>query len=174
MDDVTDIKRIGVSRLTLGLIMSVASISGVVVWKAASVANQISDLEAKVAVIEQNTGTDSSVLAKLEEISDGVQENENGIANLHAARLDDLDRFAPSLIVEAIAVDMDAVIREVNDMKEIVAGLAWIPTEFTMVHERIDELEDNYGSCLSAYKKNGWRERSLTRIRIVENPGEAG
>ena len=57
--------------------MSVASISGVVVWKAASVANQISDLEAKVAVIEQNTGTDSSVLAKLEEISDGVQENEN-------------------------------------------------------------------------------------------------
>ena len=141
MDDVTDIKRIGVSRLTLGLIMSVASISGVVVWKAASVANQISDLEAKVAVIEQNTGTDSSVLAKLEEISDGVQENENGIANLHAARLDDLDRFAPSLIVEAIAVDMDAVIREVDDMKQIVAGLAWIPTEFTMVHERIDELE---------------------------------
>ena len=123
--------------------MSVASISGVVVWKAASVANQISDLEAKVAVIEQNTGTESSVLAKLEEISDGVQENENGIANLHAARLDDLDRFAPSLIVEAIAVDMDAVIREVNDMKEIVAGLAWIPTEFTMVHERIDELEDD-------------------------------
>ena len=143
MDDVTDIKRIGVSRLTLGLIMSVASISGVVVWKAASVANQISDLEAKVAVIEQNTGTDSSVLAKLEEISDGVQENENGIANLHAARLDDLDRFAPSLIVEAIAVDMDAVIREVDDMKQIVAGLAWIPTEFTMVHQRIDELGDN-------------------------------
>ena len=143
MNDITDIKRIGVSRLTLGLIMSVASISGVVVWKAASVANQISDLEAKVAVIEQNTGTDSSVLAKLEEISDGVQENENGIANLHAARLDDLDRFAPSLIVEAIAVDMDAVIREVDDMKQIVAGLAWIPTEFTMVHERIDELEDD-------------------------------
>ena len=143
MDDVTDIKRIGVSRLTLGLIMSVASISGVVVWKAASVANQISDLEAKVAVIEQNTGTDSSVLAKLEEISDGVQENENGIANLHAARLDDLDRFAPSLIVEAIAADMNALTKEVDDMKQIVAGLAWIPTEFTMVHERIDELEDN-------------------------------
>jgi len=123
--------------------MSVASISGVVVWKAASVANQISDLEAKVAVIEQNTGTDSSVLAKLEEISDGVQENENGIANLHAARLDDLDRFAPSLIVEAIAADMNTIIKEVDDMKQIVAGLSWIPTEFTMVHERIDELEDD-------------------------------
>jgi len=123
--------------------MSVASISGVVVWKAASVANQISDLEAKVAVIEQNTGTDSSVLAKLDEISDGVKENENGISNLHAARLDDLDRFAPSLIVEAIAADMNALTREVEDMKQIVAGLAWIPTEFTMVHERIDELEED-------------------------------
>jgi hypothetical protein len=65
------------------------------------------------------------------------------LANLHAARLDDLDRFAPSLIVEAIAADMNAVIKEVEDMKQIVAGLAWIPTEFTMVHERIDELEDN-------------------------------
>ncbi len=123
--------------------MSVASISGVVVWKAASVANQISDLEAKVAVIEQNTGTDSSVLAKLDEISDGVKENENGISNLHAARLDDLDRFAPSLIVEAIAADMNALTKEVEDMKQIVAGLAWIPTEFTMVHERIDELEED-------------------------------
>lgn len=143
MNDITDIKRLGVSRLTLGLIMSVASISGVVVWKAASVANQISDLEAKVAVIEQNTGTDSSVLAKLDEISDGVKENENGISNLHAARLDDLDRFAPSLIVEAIAADMNALTREVEDMKQIVAGLAWIPTEFTMVHERIDELEED-------------------------------
>ena len=141
MDDVTDIKRIGVSRLTLGLIMSVASISGVVVWKAASVANQISDLEAKVAVIEQNTGTDSSVLAKLDEIQNGVQENANAISAVRAARLDDLDRFAPSVVVEAIASDMNQVIREVNDMKEIVAGLAWIPTEFTMVHERIDELE---------------------------------
>ena len=142
MEDVTDIKRIGVSRLPLGLIMSVASISGVVVWKASSVANQISDLEAKVAVIEQNTGTDSRVLAKLDEIQHGVEENADSISDVRAARLDDLDRFAPSLVVEAMASDMNQVIREVNDMKEIVAGLAWIPTEFTMVHERIDELED--------------------------------
>ena len=143
MDDITDIKRIGVSRLTLGLIMSVASISGVIVWKAASVANQISDLEAKVAVIEQNTGTDSSVLAKFDEIQNGVEENANAISAVRAAGLDDFDRFAPSVVVEAMSSDMNHVIREVNDMKEIVAGLAWIPTEFTMVHERIDELEDN-------------------------------
>jgi hypothetical protein len=143
MDDVTDIKRIGVSKITLGLIMSVAVVSGTVVWKASQVASQISDLEEKVAVIEQNTGTDSSVLAKLDEIQNGVQQNANAISAVRAARLDDLDRFAPSLIVEAIAADMNALTREVEDMKQIVAGLAWIPTEFTMVHERIDELEED-------------------------------
>ena len=136
MNDITDIKKIGVSRLTLGLIMSVASISGVIVWKAASVANQISDLEAKVAIIEQNTGTDSSVLAKLDEIQNGVQENANAISAVRAARLDDLDRFAPRLIVEAIAADLE-------DVKEIVGGLAWIPQEFNMVWDRLDELEDS-------------------------------
>ena len=116
--------------------MSVASISGVGVWKAASVANQISDLEAKVAVIEQNTGTDSSVLAKLDEISDGVKENSDAIKAVRAARLDDLSRFAPSIIVEAIAADLE-------DGKEIVGGLAWIPQEFNMVWDRLDELEEN-------------------------------
>ena len=142
MDDVTDIKRIGVSKITLGLIMSVAVVSGTVVWKASQVASQISDLEEKVAVIEQNTGTDSSVLAKLDEISEAVQENANAISDVRAARLDDLDRFAPSLIVEAMASDMNKIIRDVDDMKQIVAGLSWIPTEFTMVHERIDGLEN--------------------------------
>ena len=104
-------------------------------WKASQVASQISDLEEKVAVIEQNTGTDSSVLAKLDEIQNGVQQNANAISAVRAARLDDLDRFAPSLIVEAIA-------RDLEDVKQIVAGLNWVPTEFTMVHERIDLAED--------------------------------
>ena len=122
--------------------MSVAVVSGTVVWKASQVASQISDLEEKVAVIEQNTGTDSSVLAKLDEISEAVQENANAISDVRAARLDDLDRFAPSLIVEAMASDMNKIIRDVDDMKQIVAGLSWIPTEFTMVHERIDGLEN--------------------------------
>ena len=135
MDDITDIKRIGVSKITLGLIMSVAVVSGKVVWKASQVASQISDLEEKVAVIEQNTGTDSSVLAKLDEIQNGVQQNANAISAVRAARLDDLDRFAPSLIVEAIA-------RDLEDVKQIVAGLNWDPTEFTMVHERIDLAEN--------------------------------
>tara|TARA_R100001530_G_scaffold114596_1_gene81550 strand:+ start:326 stop:802 length:477 start_codon:yes stop_codon:yes gene_type:complete len=142
MNDVTDIKKIGVSRLTLGLIMSVASISGVVVWKAASVANQISDLEAKVAVIEQNTGTDSSVLAKLDEIEEGIVANASAIDSVRAARLDDLDRFAPSLIVEAIASDMNVLIEDVDEMKEIIASMAWVPSEFSTIWDRIYLAEE--------------------------------
>ncbi len=142
MNDVTDIKKIGVSRLTLGLIMSVASISGVVVWKAASVANQISDLEAKVAVIEQNTGTDSSVLVKLDEIEEGIVANASAIDSVRATRLDDLDRFAPSLIVEAIASDMNVLIEDVDEMKEIIASLAWVPSEFSTIWDRIYLAEE--------------------------------
>jgi hypothetical protein len=142
MEEITDVKKIGVSRLTLGLIMSVASISGVVVWKAASVANQISDLEAKVAVIEQNTGTDSSVLAKLDEIEEGIVANASAIDSVRAARLDDLDRFAPSLIVEAIASDMNVLIEDVDEMKEIIASMAWVPSEFSTIWDRIYLAEE--------------------------------
>ena len=142
MEEITDVKKIGVSRLTLGLIMSVASISGVVVWKAASVANQISDLETKVAVIEQNTGTDSSVLAKLDEIEEGIVANASAIDSVRAARLDDLDRFAPSLIVEAIASDMNVLIEDVDEMKEIIASMAWVPSEFSTIWDRIYLAEE--------------------------------
>ena len=37
----------------------------------------------------------------------------------------------------------NTVVKEVDDMKQIVAGLSWIPQEFNMVWERLDELEDN-------------------------------
>ncbi len=57
MTDVTDLKQVKVSRITLGLIMSVAITSGVVVWNAASIAGRIDDLEEQVQVIEGNTGT---------------------------------------------------------------------------------------------------------------------
>ena len=85
MTDVTDLKQVKVSRITLGLIMSVAITSGVVVWNAASIAGRIDDLEKQVQVIEGNTGTDSTVLAKLDEISQGVMENADGLDDLRSA-----------------------------------------------------------------------------------------
>ena len=68
MNDIAeDFKQIKISRLTLGLIMSVAITSGVVVWNAAQVAGRIGDLENTVQVIEQGNNTsDSAVLARLD------------------------------------------------------------------------------------------------------------
>ena len=36
---------------------------------------------------------------------------------------------------------MNQVVKDVDGMKEIVAGLSWIPQEFNMVWDRLDELE---------------------------------
>jgi len=135
MTDVTDIKQVKVSRITLGLIMSVAITSGVVVWNAASIAGRIDDLEKQVQVIEGNTGTDSTVLAKLDEISQGVLENADGLDDLRSARVDDLSRFTPSHVTSAMAADIE-------EIKEVVAGLGWIPIEINALHERADLAED--------------------------------
>ena len=68
MNDIAeDFKQIKISRLTLGLIMSVAVTSGVVVWNAAQVAGRIGDLEHTVQIIQQqDNGSDAAVLARLD------------------------------------------------------------------------------------------------------------
>jgi hypothetical protein len=142
MDDITDIKKIGVSRITLGLIMSVAVVSGTVVWKASQIAGRIDDLEKQVQVIEGNTGTDSTVLAKLDEISQGVMENAGGLDDLRSARVDDLSRFTPSHITSAMAADVEIIRDDVDEMKEIIAGLAWVPSEFSTIWDRIYLAEE--------------------------------
>ena len=70
MNDVAeDFKQIKISRLTLGLIMSVAITSGVVVWNAAQVAGRIGDLEHTVQMIQQqDNGADAAVLARLDNL----------------------------------------------------------------------------------------------------------
>ena len=142
MDDVTDIKKIGVSRITLGLIMSVAVVSGTVVWKASQIAGRIDDLEKQVQVIEGNTGTDSTVLAKLDEISQGVLENSDGLDDLRSARVDDLSRFTPAHITSAMAADVETIKEDVDEMKEVIASLAWVPSEFSTIWDRIYLAEE--------------------------------
>ena len=136
MTDVTDLKQVKVSRITLGLIMSVAITSGVVVWNAASIAGRIDDLEKQVQVIEGNTGTDSTVLAKLDEISQGVMENAGGLDDLRSARVDDLSRFTPSHVTSAMAADVEIIRDDVDEMKEIIASMAWVPSEFSTIWDR--------------------------------------
>ena len=142
MTDITDLKQVKVSRITLGLIMSVAITSGVVVWNAASIAGRIDDLEKQVQVIEGNTGTDSTVLAKLDEISQGVMENAGGLDDLRSARVDALSRFTPAHITSAMAADVEIIRDDVDEMKEIIASMAWVPSEFSTIWDRIYLAEE--------------------------------
>ena len=152
MTDVTDLKQVRVSRITLGLIMSVAITSGVVVWNAASIAGRIDDLEKQVQVIEGNTGTDSTVLAKLDEISQGVMENADGLDDLRSARVDDLSRFTPAHITSAMAADVEIIRDDVDEMKEIIASMAWVPSEFSTIWDRIYLAE-------KAIQSKAWGEK---------------
>ena len=74
-----DFKQIKVSRLTLGLIMSVAVTSGVIVWNAAQVAGRIGELEATVNRVEQDMGeltleTDPTILIRLDSLEKKIDE----------------------------------------------------------------------------------------------------
>ena len=57
-DVVTDLKQFSVSRVTLGLILSVAMIAAVITWNSARLVARIDQLEAAVESIEERL-TDS-------------------------------------------------------------------------------------------------------------------
>ena len=74
-----DFKQIKISRLTLGLIMSVAVTSGVIVWNAAQVAGRIGELEDTVNRVEQDMGelqieTDPPILLRLDSLEEKIDE----------------------------------------------------------------------------------------------------
>ena len=75
----SDFKQIKVSRLTLGLIMSVAVTSGVIVWNAAQVAGRISELEQTVNRVEADMGdlnfeTDPTILIRIGDLEEKIDE----------------------------------------------------------------------------------------------------
>ena len=74
-----DFKQIKISRLTLGLIMSVAVTSGVIVWNAAQVAGRISELEDTVNRVEADMNdlsfeTDPTILIRLDSLETKIDE----------------------------------------------------------------------------------------------------
>ena len=74
-----DFKQIKISRLTLGLIMSVAVTSGVIVWNAAQVAGRISELEDTVNRVEHDMGelsleTVPAILVRLDALEEAIDE----------------------------------------------------------------------------------------------------
>ena len=74
-----DFKQIKISRLTLGLIMSVAVTAGVIVWNAAQVAGRISELEQTVNRVEADMGdlnfeTDPTILIRIGDLEEKIDE----------------------------------------------------------------------------------------------------
>ena len=92
----SDFKQIKVSRLTLGLIMSVAVTSGVIVWNAAQVAGRIGELEDTVNRVEQDMGelqieTDPAIIARLDYIERSISAFDGDEL---ADRIEDLEEIA--------------------------------------------------------------------------------
>ena len=124
-DVVDDLKQIKISKVTLGLILGVVTFSAVITWNAAQVANRITGLERSVAVIEQNTGTDSAVLARLDAIETGIETNATSLENLRLARVADSRNFATSVMVELMAADVAALTNEVAEFNERLEEIGW-------------------------------------------------
>jgi hypothetical protein len=125
-DDLTqDLKQIRISKVTLGLILGVVTFSAVITWNAAQVANRITGLERSVAVIEQNTGTDSAVLARLDAIEEGIDTNATSLENLRLARVADSRNFATSVMVELMAADVAALTNEIAEFNERFEEIGW-------------------------------------------------
>tara|TARA_R100000781_G_scaffold112483_1_gene79745 strand:- start:83 stop:568 length:486 start_codon:yes stop_codon:yes gene_type:complete len=152
-DVVTDLKQVKISRITLGLILSVAVTSGVVVWNAAQVAGRIDDLERTVTVIEQNTGTDSAVLARLASIEEGVSTNADALENMRLARVEDTRNFASSTMVEIIVGDMESMKFQMESILDIVENGI---DEFDQIYQRINSLEYRVDLNEEACRTKAW------------------
>jgi hypothetical protein len=71
-DDISnDFKQVRISRLTLGLIMTVASVSAVIVWNAAAVSNKINTLSTDIVQLQEDMediGEPTVVINRLDSI----------------------------------------------------------------------------------------------------------
>ncbi len=116
MNDIAeDFRQIKISRLTLGLIMSVAITSGVVVWNAAQVAGRIGDLEHAVQMVQQqDNGADAAVLARLDNL-------EQQIANIGPIDTEDLEEDVLGL--EELIEDLERRLDE--DFSYQLSDLWW-------------------------------------------------
>ena len=125
-DDVVDqLKKVQVSKLTLGLVGSIIAVSAVVTWNAAQVASRIDQLEHSVAAIEvidtSNLVTSAQLLAAIQaipeadlsDLSDDLEDLQDSVASL----LLDADR-EPEWVdeVEAIEQRLEEIGWELGDL----------------------------------------------------------
>ena len=133
-DDVVDqLKKVQVSKLTLGLVGSIIAVSAVVTWNAAQVASRIDTLEVAVANIEvvdtSNLVTSAQLLAAIQAIP------EADLSDLS----DDLEDLQDS--VASLLLDADREPEWVDEIEEIQQRLEEIGWELGDLWWRTDMNE---------------------------------
>ena len=141
-DDVVDqLKKVQVSKLTLGLVGSIIAVSAVVTWNAAQVASRIDQLEVSVASIEvvdtSNLVTSAQLLAAIQAIPEPEPV--------------DLSHLATTDMVQALVAVEQAAYEDLSDdledLQESVTALLagadeepeWVE-EIEQIEQRLEEI----------------------------------
>lgn len=149
-DDVVDqLKKVQVSKLTLGLIGSIVFVSAVVTWNAAQLASRIDNLENSVATIEivdtSNLVTTAELLAAIQAIP------EADLSDLS----DDLEDLQDS--VASLLLDADKEPEWVEDIEEIQQRLEEMGWELGDLWWRTDMNEQ---ACRSKQWCDDWYDEN--------------
>ena len=83
MSEPTDIRQVSISRVTLGLILSVAMIAAVITWNSARLVARIDQLEAAVESIEETMDMNGYArMSHVDELSGKMEELTGSVAYL--------------------------------------------------------------------------------------------
>ena len=132
-DDVVDqLKKVQVSKLTLGLVGSIIAVSAVVTWNAAQVASRIDQLEHSVAAIEvvdtSNLVTSAQLLAAIQAIP--------------TPEPVDLSDLATTDMVESLVAIEQAAYEDLSDdLEDLQASVASLLLDADREPEWVDDIE---------------------------------
>ena len=132
-DDVVDqLKKVQVSKLTLGLVGSIIAVSAVVTWNAAQVASRIDILEDSVAAIEV---VDTSDLVTSAQLLAAIQA-------IPAPEPVDLSDLATTDMVESlVAVEQAAYEDLSDDLEDLQDSVAALLLDADREPEWVDDIE---------------------------------
>ena len=172
-DDVVDqLKKVQVSKLTLGLVGSIIAVSAVVTWNAAQVASRIDQLEHSVAAIEvvdtSNLVTSAQLLAAIQaiptpepvDLSDlATTDMVESLVAVEQAAYEDLSDDLEDLqdSVAALLLDADREPEWVEDIEEIQQRLEEMGWELGDLWWRTDMNEQ---ACRSKKWCDEWYDEN--------------
>ena len=141
-DDVVDqLKKVQVSKLTLGLVGSIIAVSAVVTWNAAQVASRIDQLERSVADVEvvatRDLVTSTQLLAAIQDIPEPEPIDLSGLATT--------DMVEALVAIEQAAYE--DLSDDLEDLQDSVAALLldadrepeWV-VEIEEIQQRLEEM----------------------------------